>query len=105
MRCVRVSATIGTGLDALRDKLLNLAYSGNVGTTDVDVAINQRQTHLLNMSEKYLTECIYMFAAKQPLEIVAQQLRRTLNTIGEITGKTVTEDVLSKIFSTFCIGK
>ncbi len=105
LRCVRVSATIGTGLDALRDKLLNLAYSGNVGTTDVDVAINQRQTHLLNMSEKYLTECIYMFAAKQPLEIVAQQLRRTLNTIGEITGKTVTEDVLSKIFSTFCIGK
>jgi tRNA modification GTPase len=105
IECVKVSATNGTGLDTLRNKLMTLAYSGKVGTTDVDVAINERQNALLEISKKYLTECIDIFSTKQSLEIVAQQLRRSLNTIGEITGKTATEDVLSKIFSTFCIGK
>ena len=103
--CVKVSATNGTGLDILRDKLVSFAYSGKVGTTDVDVTINERHKALLQLSEKYLTECIQYFSSNQPLEIIAQQLRRSLNAIGEITGKTTTEDVLSKIFSTFCIGK
>ena len=105
IQSVKISATNGTGLDTLRDKLVNLAYSGKVGTTDVDVAINERQNALLESSEKYLTESICVFNSKQPLEIIAQQLRRSLSAIGEITGKTATEDVLSKIFSTFCIGK
>jgi tRNA modification GTPase len=103
--CVKVSATVGTGLDTLRGKLVSLAYSGKVGTTEVDVAINERQNALLKSVEKYLTESIDVFNSNQPLEIIAQQLRRSLNTIGEITGKTATEDILSKIFSTFCIGK
>jgi tRNA modification GTPase len=102
---VKISATTGSGLDTLREKLVSLAYSGKVGTTDVDVAINERQNALLQSSEKSLTESIDSFNSKQSLEIVAQQLRRSLNVIGEITGKTATEDVLSKIFSTFCIGK
>jgi tRNA modification GTPase len=102
---VKVSATNGTGLDTLREKLVSLAYSGKVGTTDVDVAINERQRALLESTEKYLTESIYDFNAKQPLEIIAQRLRTSLNAIGEITGKTAAEDILSKIFSTFCIGK
>jgi len=105
IECVNVSATTGAGLGTLREKVVSIAYSGKVGTTDVDVAINERQSALLMSSEKYLTECIYLFTSRQPLEIVAQQLRQTLNVIGEITGKTATEDVLSKIFSTFCIGK
>jgi len=105
MECVKISAVTGTGLDTLRDKLVSLAYSGKVGTTDVDVAINERQNALLEVSKKTLTESIDIFNSRQPLEIVAQQLRRSLNAIGEITGKTATEDVLSKIFSTFCIGK
>jgi tRNA modification GTPase len=103
--CVKVSATIGTGLDALRDKLVGLAYSGKVGTTDVDVAINERQNGLLKYSENYLTETIHSFNSNRPLEIIAQQLRHSLNVISEITGKIAAEDILSKIFSTFCIGK
>jgi tRNA modification GTPase len=100
-----VSATIGTGLDTLRDKLVGLAYSGKVGTTDVDVAINERHKALLELADKYLTECCVIFTSGLSLEVIAQQLRRGLNVIGEITGKTATEDILSKIFSTFCIGK
>jgi tRNA modification GTPase len=105
LRCVKVSATHGAGLDILRERLVSLAYSGKVGTTGVDVAINERHKASLELANKHLTECIVLFKSNGQLELVAQQLRRSLNTIGEITGKTATEDILSKIFSTFCIGK
>ena len=102
---VHVSATSGKGLDLLREKLVGLAYSGNVGTTAVDVAINERHKTSLECANKNLTEALQCMETGRPLEIASQSLRRGLDAIGEITGKTATEDILSKIFSTFCIGK
>ncbi len=103
--CIRVSATQGTGLDALRAKLVELAYSGTVGSAHVDVAINERHKHSLTDATKYLTESFHMLRTAEPLEIVSQQLRRSLDSLGEVTGKTSTDDILQRIFATFCIGK
>jgi tRNA modification GTPase len=44
-------------------------------------------------------------AGEATLELVALDLREAANAIGEIVGKTTTEDLLDSIFSTFCIGK
>ena len=43
--------------------------------------------------------------AKQPLELAALDLRIAVNAVGEIVGKTATEDLLDAIFSQFCLGK
>ena len=102
---VRVSATRGDGLDDLRTKLVEFAYRGTVGTTAVDVAINERQKQLLDASNKYLTGARHALSTEQPLEIISQQLRGGLDCLGEIVGKTSTDDILERIFSTFCIGK
>lgn len=103
--CVRVSALRGDGLETLRDKLVELAYSGTVGSTDVDVAINERQSNLLSCAYKSLTNTSNLLRTHTALEIVAQELRRGLDYMSEIVGKSSTEDILDKIFSTFCIGK
>jgi tRNA modification GTPase len=102
---VRVSATTGAGLDSLRDRLVTEACSGKVGSTDVDVAINERQNVALGFANKYLTYSIHSIQMSEPLEIVSQSLRQALDAIGEVIGKTTTDDILDKIFSTFCIGK
>jgi tRNA modification GTPase len=102
---VRVSATTGAGLDLLRERLVACAYSGKVGSTDVDVAINERQSMALGSSHKYLTESCHSLRNSEPLEIVSQSLRQALDAIGEVIGKTTTDDILDRIFSTFCIGK
>jgi len=60
---------------------------------------------LLESTYKYLTESNHMLHMAEPLEILSQQLRHALNCLGEIIGKTSTDDILERIFSTFCIGK
>ena len=102
---VRLSATRGDGLDALRSKLVEIAYSGNIGTAHVDVAINERHKALLESAQKSLTDALLEFHAAKPLEMVSQQLHRSLDCLGEIVGKTSTDDILERIFATFCIGK
>ena len=103
--CVLVSALRGDGLDILRTKLVDLAYSGTVGIADVDVAINARHTASLETAYKYLTGACHMLKTIEPLEIVSQHLRKSLDCMGEIVGKTSTDDILDRIFSAFCIGK
>ena len=105
LQSVSVSAITGEGLNALQDKLVTIAYSGTVGSANVGVAINERHKISLESASKDLTECCQLFLSNNSLEVIAQQLRSSLNEIGEITGKTATEDILTKIFSTFCIGK
>jgi tRNA modification GTPase len=102
---IRVSATRGDGLDDLRAKLVDLAYRGTFGSTAVDVAINERQKQLLESANKYLTDASYVLRTAEPIEIASQQLRGGLDSLGEIIGKTSTDDILERIFSTFCIGK
>jgi tRNA modification GTPase len=89
----------------LRNKLVEVAYSGKVGTTHVEVAINERHKALLEQANKYLTDSLHFFLAEEPLEIVSQQLRRSLDCLGEVVGKISTDDILERIFATFCIGK
>jgi tRNA modification GTPase len=100
-----VSALRGQGLDTLQAKLVDLAYSGTVGSADVDVAINARHTASLESAYKYLTEASHMLVDGTALEIVSQQMRICLDCVGAIVGKTSTDDILDRVFSTFCIGK
>ena len=52
----------------------------------------------LNLGQKALNESV------SP-ELIAVDLQAALNSLGEITGETTTEDILNNIFSRFCIGK
>jgi tRNA modification GTPase len=43
--------------------------------------------------------------AGEPIDLAASDLRLAVNAIGEVVGKTTTEDILDSIFSQFCLGK
>jgi tRNA modification GTPase len=102
---VRVSALTGQGLEELKDRIEQIAWSGTVAASQYEVAVNERHAEALRRAINQLTEACALLADASPLELAAQQLRAGLDAIGEIVGKTATEDILEKIFSTFCIGK
>ncbi|MGB4221189.1 MAG: tRNA uridine-5-carboxymethylaminomethyl(34) synthesis GTPase MnmE [Smithellaceae bacterium] len=99
-----ISAKFGDGLDGLKKKLANMA--GHNEQQDGSVIITQLR-HKLSL-EKALARAgaaVECLEAQQSPEFAAFELHQAIEALDEITGKVIQDDVLDKIFSTFCIGK
>jgi tRNA modification GTPase len=67
--------------------------------------INSRHQDALRRANEATARTIEALRGDLTLELVALDLRIAVNAIGEVVGKTTTEDLLDSIFSQFCIGK
>ena len=92
-------------IDALETAILEIVKSGKVQAADMDLAINQRQAAALTQAKISLEQVQATIAQQLPLDFWTIDLRGAIQALGEITGEEVTESVLDRIFSKFCIGK
>lgn len=101
---IRISAKTGEGLDELREAIVS-----RIGVEDISAAgfliTDARHHDLLLRCQVEIQRSITQLDAKLSEEIVLIGLHNSLKYLGEITGETTTEDMLTRIFSTFCIGK
>jgi tRNA modification GTPase len=103
-KAVFVSARAHEGLDELRTQLKHLlGLSGGV-QEDCFLA-RRRQVIQLEQALTHLAEAIYAHENKAGFELIAESLRLSQLAMDEITGKFSSDDLLGKIFSSFCIGK
>ena len=100
-----VSCVTGKGLEALKDRIKEMVWSGQIKSEMLQVMINSRHQDALKRARAATTMSMEGLKKDQELELVAMELRIAVNAIGEIVGKTSTEDLLDSIFSQFCIGK
>jgi tRNA modification GTPase len=92
-------------LEVLKDAIKSLVWSGEIRADMLQVMINSRHQDALRRARDATVNTISAFAAGHGLEIAAMELRLAVNAIGEVVGKTSTEDLLDSIFSQFCLGK
>ncbi len=102
---ISVSCITGAGIEALKDAIKDLVWSGEIKAEMLQVMINSRHQDALGRGRAATQRTLDALRADQPLDLVALDLRIAVNAVGEIVGKTTTEDVLDMIFSQFCIGK
>ena len=102
---VDVSCVTGKGLETLKDAIKQLVWRGELKSGMLQVMINSRHQDALKRSRAATLMANDGLRTEQSLELVAMELRIAVNAIGEIVGKTSTEDLLDSIFSQFCIGK
>lgn len=102
---VDVSCLTGQGLEALKDTIKECVWSGEIKAEMLQVMINSRHQDALRRGREAAVEARRALREEAGLEIVALALRIAANAVGEIVGKTATEDLLDSIFSQFCIGK
>ncbi|MDZ8221949.1 tRNA uridine-5-carboxymethylaminomethyl(34) synthesis GTPase MnmE [Nostoc sp. ChiVER01] len=102
---IATAASKNQGIDALETAILDIIQSGKVQAADMDLAINQRQAAALTQAKISLEQVQATIAQQLPLDFWTIDLRGAIQALGEITGEEVTESVLDKIFSKFCIGK
>lgn len=99
-----ISAKTGAGMDALKQKILELAGWG--GSEEGAIVARRRHLDCLEHAAEHIAKS-EEFAANgnNSLELFAEELSLAQRHLGEITGKLLPDDLLGKIFSQFCIGK
>jgi tRNA modification GTPase len=102
---IPVSCATGTGLEALKEAIKALIWAGEIGGEMLQVMINSRHQEALLRARTATQRTLEALRDNLTLELVAVDLRIAVNAVGEIVGKTSTEDLLDSIFSQFCIGK
>ena len=93
------------GIEALEKAVLNSIHTGEITAANLDIAINQRQAAALTRAKNSLQQVQETINDRLPLDFWTIDLRSAIQALGEITGEEVTESVLERIFSRFCIGK
>ena len=101
---VSVSAKTGNGLDALCGEIIKPFTAGRLDESGF-VITNARHYDLLRRTSEALEAAQGLIRENVSEELILANLYETLRFLGEITGETTPEDILSQIFSTFCIGK
>ena len=102
---VRASMVTGEGLEELQERMVNTVLEGRAVTSDVLLVSNPRHKAALERAREHLAAAEESLLKEMPDDFVTIDLTAALNALGEITGETVTEDLLDTIFSRFCIGK
>ena len=102
---ILAAAAHNQGIEDLEKAILEAIHTGNLKAADLDLAINQRQAAALTRAKTALQQVQETIAQQLPLDFWTIDLRGAIQALGEITGEEVTESVLDRIFSRFCIGK
>src|SRR5580765_1073018 len=103
-RLTPLSAKTGEGLSDLCNAIVKPFSTGDVSTSGFLVT-DARHHDLLVRAKAEIEQSLEQLEQKMSEEIVLIGLHNALRYLGEITGETTTEDMLTRIFSTFCIGK
>jgi tRNA modification GTPase len=102
---ISISALTGDGFDLLNQRILNqLAGSEAIERDDI-ILTDARQHDVVRRTIQHVTRSLEMIQQRELEEVLLLTLRGGLSALGEITGETLTDDILGQIFSTFCIGK
>ncbi len=102
---VTISARYNRGIETLKDLVAKTVLSGQ-GIDIADKIIpNLRHKIALDKSLESVSLSIEGFQAEVPFELIAIDVQGSIDSLGEITGVAAREEVLDKIFSSFCIGK
>ena len=104
-RVVETAIPRGEGIDTLKAAVCEVLVGDELVVGESPIVTNARHQDALRRANEGLNYAIESLANTMPPELVAVDLRISLDALGDIVGKTTTEDILDRIFSQFCVGK
>ena len=100
---IELSAKQNAGIDLLRQHLKDCM--GFQATAEGGFIARRRHLEALRKTRECLEQARFQLSHHAAAELVAEDLRHAHRYLGEITGAVTTDDLLGRIFSSFCIGK
>lgn len=102
---VEISAHTGQGLDDLRSAISDMIWAGRTHAVEGALVTNVRHRLALETAQRAVLAARKAVEDGLTEEYVAADLREALDALGEIVGLTLSEDIIDRIFASFCIGK
>lgn len=102
---IKMSVKDKRGIELLEKAIWDTAYSGNIKARDSAIVSNIRHKSLIDKAHESIKKAIEAIDEGIPLDLISVDIKDSWRFLGEITGDTVEEDIITEIFSRFCIGK
>lgn len=104
VKIVRGSVIEESGLEELEESIEAALLSGQLQSDDMEVMINLRQKNALLTAKRHIDESMAALGIVS-LDCLGVDIWGALESLGEISGKNLKEEVIDRIFKDFCIGK
>ena len=104
-KIIEISATKEINLEKLKEEIADFALKEATFSSSNSFILNIRQQEALEKAKQNVKRALEGTKQELSEELLAFEIREGINRLGEITGEIVTEDILERIFSQFCIGK
>jgi len=102
---MKTAAPSNEGIAELEDTIAETILGGGIPPSGGAVVSNLRHRRALDEAKASLEQALRTAESDMPLDFVSTDLKAAADALGSITGETVSEDVIDRIFSEFCIGK
>ena len=102
---IRLSARTGEGIEDLYNKIIELFNINEIEIDNGEIITNIRHKNQIKKAIDSIKKSIISIEEKMPIDIVSINIKEILIDLGDITGDNVTDDIINKIFSKFCLGK
>lgn len=102
---IKTSIKNDIGIKDLEEKITALFISGGINTSNEFLITNVRHKNLIDNALKSIEFATNAYEGGMPLDCLAIDIKSAAESIGQITGESVSEDVMHEIFSRFCLGK
>ena len=102
---IHVSAKENRGFDVLKEEIVNVVVGDDIFSDEKVLITNLRQKEALMRAKENISAALSTLTEDFPVDMVACDLENAAFSLGEITGMTVTDEIIDRIFSKFCLGK
>ena len=102
---IPISITENTGISDVENAIVDLFFEGKTGEKDATYISNIRHISLLEQAVDALEEVVNGIELGMPVDLVQIDLTRAWDALGEVTGEAVQDELITQLFSQFCLGK
>jgi len=102
---IKISAITGEGIEELYSKIEEMFKLNEISENNEIIITNERHKNQIQKAINNVNQAIDSLEVDTPVDISAIYIKQTLEDLGEITGRNITEDIINEIFKNFCLGK
>ena len=102
---IEISTKTKEGIDKLYEEISKMFKLKEIANDGETIVSNVRHKNIIINSRRNLEKARETINNNMPIDIISTYLKEIIEELGKITGETVTDDVITEIFSKFCLGK